>query len=76
MAGTRRRPILADGMLVAPIPLHHPVAAQAIQPVRLLSAAFAAGGPGHCPDLLVRDKATPKLDGKKRDAGLIFCGEL
>ena len=64
------RPILADGMLVAPIPLHRTrLLRRRFNQSALLSAAFAAEvGLAHCPDLLVRDKATPKLDGKSRDA--------
>ena len=63
------RPILTEGMVVAPIPLHR---------WRLLkrrynqSAVLSAGvaritGLDHCPDLLVRSVATQSQDGRDRD---------
>lgn len=64
------RPLLRDDTLIAPIPLHRMRLLQR----RYNQAALLAGGlaarVGHsfCPDVLVRRRATPTLDGKGRAA--------
>ncbi|TXH96467.1 MAG: ComF family protein [Pseudorhodobacter sp.] len=63
-------PILEPGMLVAPIPLHWTrLLKRRYNQSALLSAAIArSAGMDHCPDLLIRLKATATQDGKGRDA--------
>jgi len=58
-------PLLAPGVLVAPVPLHwRRLFARRYSQSALLSAAFARrAGLEHCPDLLQRDRATPPQDG-------------
>ena len=68
MAGWMLRaaaPILSDGMLVAPVPLHRwRLLTRRYNQSALLSAAVArAGGFDHCPDLLARRRATPSQQG-------------
>jgi predicted amidophosphoribosyltransferase len=62
-------PILQPGMLVAPVPLHW----MRLVRRRYNQAALLAGGVArlagleHCPDLLVRRRATPSQEGRSRD---------
>ncbi|MFC2969952.1 double zinc ribbon domain-containing protein [Acidimangrovimonas pyrenivorans] len=62
-------PILAPGMLVAPVPLHWlRLLRRLYNQSALLSAALARmTGLEHCPDLLVRTRATPSQEGRDRD---------
>jgi predicted amidophosphoribosyltransferase len=62
-------PMLEPGMLVAPVPLHWwRLIRRRYNQSALLSAALArAAGLDHCPDLLVRRRATPTQDGRDRD---------
>ena len=63
-------PILEPGMLVAPIPLHWKrLFKRRFNQSAFLSAAIAASARlDHCPDLLIRPRATGTQDGKGRDA--------
>lgn len=63
-------PILEPGMLVAPVPLHWSrLFKWRFNQSALLSSALArAAGLQHCPDLLIRRRATGTQDGKGRDA--------
>ncbi|SLN24898.1 DNA utilization protein GntX [Pseudoruegeria aquimaris] len=58
-------PLLREDMLVAPVPLHpFRFLRRRYNQSALLSRAIARrAGLGHCPDLLVRHKATPVLEG-------------
>lgn len=58
-------PILHNGMLIAPVPAHwRRLAARRYNQSALLSGAVAKRtGLAHCPDLLVRRRATPALEG-------------
>ena len=63
-------PILEPGMLVAPVPLHWSrLFKRRFNQSALLSSALArAAGLQHCPDLLIRRRATGTQDGKGRDS--------
>lgn len=63
-------PILRDGMLVAPVPLHWTrLLRRRFNQSAVLSKALArAAGLDHCPDLLLRARRTPSQDGRDRDA--------
>lgn len=63
------RPILRPGMLVAPVPMHWGrLLRRRFNQAAVLSAALARRtGLDHCPDLLVRARATPSQDGRDRD---------
>lgn len=60
------RPILKEGMLIAPVPLHWTrfVKRRYNQSALLAQQLARQTGLGHCPDLLLRSKRTPTLDGK------------
>jgi len=64
------RDILAPDLLVAPVPLHWlRLFRRRYNQSALLSAALArAAGLEHCPDLLVRTRATASQEGRTRDA--------
>lgn len=64
------RPILEPGMLVAPVPLHwRRLFKRRYNQSALLSKALAqSAGLPHCPDLLVRKRATATQEGRGRDA--------
>jgi len=61
-------PLLRDGLLVAPIPLHWTrLLKRRDNQAALLSRALARRlGLAHCPDLLVRTRATGTQDGRGR----------
>lgn len=63
------QPLLAPGMLVAPVPLHWwRLIRRRYNQSALLSAALARlAGLDHCPDLLQRHRHTPSQDGRSRD---------
>lgn len=63
-------PILEPGMLVAPIPLHwmRLVKRRYNQSALLSQAIASSAGLDHCPDLLIRRRATGTQDGRGRDA--------
>jgi predicted amidophosphoribosyltransferase len=63
------RPILTPGMLVAPVPLHWMrLARRRYNQSALLSARIArSAGLDHCPDLLIRPRATESQDGRDRN---------
>lgn len=63
------RPLLRDGMLVAPVPLHWTrLVRRRFNQSALLSKALArVAGLDHCPDLLLRARRTPSQDGRDRD---------
>lgn len=63
------QPLLQPGMLVAPIPLHWlRLIKRRYNQSALLAAAFArAAHLEHCPDLLIRHRATPSQEGRSRD---------
>ena len=64
-------PIAAEpGLLIAPVPLHWArLFRRRYNQSALLAAALAkAVGANHCPDLLIRHRATQSQDGKGRDA--------
>ncbi|MBS0564399.1 MAG: ComF family protein [Proteobacteria bacterium] len=72
MAGWLARaaaPILEPGMVLAPVPLHwRRLLRRRYNQSALLSRALArAAELDHCPDLLVRQRATASQDGKGRD---------
>lgn len=62
------RPILREGMVVAPVPLHwRRLLRRRYNQSALLSARLAASaGLAHCPDLLQRVRATGTQDGRDR----------
>lgn len=62
--------ILAPDMLVAPIPLHWSrLFKRRYNQAALISARLAGlTGLAHCPDLLLRARATPSQEGRGRDA--------
>ncbi len=62
------RPILREGMVVAPVPLHwRRLFRRRYNQSALLSARLAAlAGLAHCPDLLQRVRATGTQDGRDR----------
>ncbi len=64
------RPILRPGMIVAPVPLHwFRLLRRRYNQAALLSGGLArAAGLEHCPDLLVRPRATGSQDGRGREA--------
>lgn len=64
------RPMLVPGMLVAPVPLHWMrLFRRRYNQSALLSQAIARGAElDHCPDLLLRRRATGTQDGRGRDA--------
>jgi len=63
-------PILEPGMIVAPVPLHWTrLFKRRFNQSALLAGAIAkAAGLPHCPDLLLRSRATGSQEGKGRDA--------
>lgn len=63
------QPILQPDMLVAPVPLHWlRLISRRFNQSALLSAALARMARlDHCPDLLVRRRATPSQEGRDRD---------
>jgi len=63
-------PLLADGMLIAPVPLHWTrlVRRRFNQSAVLAQALAAETGLPCCPDLLLRRRRTPSQDGRDRDA--------
>ncbi|MBM7067295.1 ComF family protein [Actibacterium sp. 188UL27-1] len=63
-------PILEPSMLIAPVPLHwmRLVRRRYNQSVLLGQAVAKRAGLAHCPDLLVRHRATPTQEGRGRDA--------
>jgi ComF family protein len=63
-------PILAPGIIVAPIPLHwfRLLRRRANQSALLSARVARVAGLDHIPDLLQRTRATPTQDGKGRDA--------
>ncbi|MFN3643188.1 MAG: double zinc ribbon domain-containing protein [Gemmobacter sp.] len=63
------RPILVPGMLVAPVPVHWwRLVRRRFNQAAVLSAALAERtGLEHCPDLLLRIRATGTQDGRDRD---------
>ena len=64
------RPILAPGMLVAPVPLHWTrLFRRKYNQSALLSKSIARlAGLEHCPDLLIRTRRTHSQDGRDREA--------
>lgn len=62
------QPILEPGMLVAPVPLHWlRLLRRRYNQSALVSAHLARnGGLEHCPDLLIRRRATPSQEGRDR----------
>lgn len=64
------RPLLREGMLVAPVPLHWTrLFRRRFNQSALLSWALArAAGLDHCPDLLIRGRRTESQEGRSRDA--------
>ncbi|MBW6505328.1 MAG: ComF family protein [Rhodobacteraceae bacterium] len=68
--GRAASPILAPGMLVAPVPLHRlRLIKRRYNQSALLSGAVAkSAGLAHAPDLLQRTRATPTQEGLHRDA--------
>lgn len=62
-------PLLLPGTLVAPVPLHwRRLIMRRYNQSALLSAAVARlAGLDHCPDLLLRRRATPSQEGRTRD---------
>jgi ComF family protein len=64
------RPILQEGMLVVPVPLHWTrLFKRRYNQAALLSRAIArSAGLEHCPDALARKRSTGNQDGKTRDA--------
>lgn len=64
------RPILREGMLAAPVPLHWTrLFRRRFNQSALLSRALsAAAGLDHCPDLLLRARRTASQEGRDRDA--------
>ncbi len=64
------RPILREGMLSAPVPLHWTrLFRRRFNQSALLSRALAAAaGLDHCPDLLLRARRTASQEGRDRDA--------
>lgn len=64
------QPILLPGMLVAPVPLHWlRLLKRRYNQSALLSSALARdAGLDHCPDLLIRRRATPTQEGRDRTA--------
>ncbi|MFN6951555.1 MAG: double zinc ribbon domain-containing protein [Albidovulum sp.] len=63
------RPILREGMLVAPVPLHWTrLVRRRFNQSAVLSKALAReAGLDHCPDLLLRVRQTPSQDGRNRE---------
>lgn len=63
------RPILCEGMLVAPVPLHWTrLVRRRFNQSAVLSKALAReAGLDHCPDLLLRVRRTPSQDGRNRE---------
>lgn len=63
-------PILAGGMLVAPVPLHRwrLLRRRYNQSAALSGRLARRAGLDHCPDLLIRAKSTASQDGRNRDA--------
>lgn len=63
------RPLLRDGMLVAPVPLHWSrLLKRRYNQSALLARSLAREtGLELCPDLLIRDRRTPMLDGKSAE---------
>jgi predicted amidophosphoribosyltransferase len=63
------RPILVPGMLVVPVPIHWwRLLRRRFNQAAILSGALAkATGFDHCPDALVRVRATATQDGRDRD---------
>ena len=63
------KPILTPGMLVAPVPLHWwRLFRRRYNQAALLAGGLARGaGLDHCPDLLLRRRATGTQDGRSRD---------
>jgi len=63
------RPMLTEGMLIAPVPLHRwRLVRRRYNQAAVLSQALArAVKLDHCPDLLQRIRATPSQDGRGRD---------
>lgn len=62
------RPLLRPDLLVAPVPLHRfKLLRRRYNQSALLSRELAARGMAHCPDLLVRRRATASQDGKSAD---------
>ena len=64
------RPLLRDGMLVAPVPLHRfRLLGRRYNQAALLGQHVARqAGLEFCPDLLIRPRATKPLDGVGRDS--------
>lgn len=64
------RPILAPGMVVAPVPLHWTrLVRRRFNQSALLSRELArAAALDHCPDLLIRARRTASQEGRDRDA--------
>jgi predicted amidophosphoribosyltransferase len=62
-------PMIRPGMIAAPVPLHWwRLFRRRYNQSALLSGALArSAGIDHCPDLLIRARATPSQDGRNRD---------
>jgi ComF family protein len=71
------RPILQPDMLVAPVPMHwFRLFKRRYNQSALLSNALAqAAFLQHCPDLLLRRRATPTQEGRGRDARFANVGD-
>lgn len=69
-------PLLTPDLLVAPVPLHWMrMLKRRYNQSALLSGALAKlAGLDHCPDLLVRNRRTPSLDGASRDQRFATLG--
>lgn len=63
-------PILREGMVLVPVPLHwFRLLKRRYNQSALLTAALARlTGLQHCPDLLIRSRSTPSQEGRDRDA--------
>lgn len=64
------QPLLAPEMLVAPVPLHwlRLMRRRFNQSALLSQSVSKAMNLAHCPDLLIRNRATPTQEGRGRDA--------
>lgn len=70
------RPLLRQDMVIAPVPLHwlRLLKRRYNQSALLAHALARETGLTCCPDLLVRTRSTPSLDGKTRDARFATLG--
>ena len=71
------RPMLREGMVAVPVPLHlrRHFSRRFNQAALLASGLARALEIGHCPDALLRARHTPPLDGKSREERFAMLGE-